>query len=251
MSGAPASLKSMHSAYEFWNNISSLLNLTYVIGREDYEIFRGYSNNNIQRKRNSGIYPATYRVNEAMKINARADIVSILAKKESALNYDLHSIFINDTKMVNDQANPIQYFVENYNLLHNEGRDVFTSDGDYTIKRTLVDAKYGIVPVSINRKKMSNTGREVFDSTKLNLQEMLVLNENMYLLKSIICYTGGGHYVAYYKCEDSDNWIYYNDLSKPLYIPLGLFDSFKDKNMPGYKITPLQACEQLFYFKIE
>ena len=100
---------------------------------------------------------------------------------------------------------------------------------------------------------MSSTGHEDFDSTKLNLGEMLVLDENMYLLKSIICHTnsGTGHYVAYYKCEDSDNWIYYNDLSKPLYIPLGPFDSFKDKVMPGYKITPLQACEQLFYFKIE
>jgi hypothetical protein len=115
MSGAPDSLKSTHSSYEFWNNISSLLNLTYVIGRQDYEIFRGYSNNNIQHKRNIGIYPADYKVYNSLKINGRAGIVNLLEEKESNLDYNTSTIFINDTKLINDQANPIQYFVENYN----------------------------------------------------------------------------------------------------------------------------------------
>ena len=76
----------------------------------------------------------------------------------------------------------------------------------YYVEQKISGTVHGILPIAIDR---NNNGRR--DRTDIELQTHVDLEDGTYELVSVICYVPG-HYVAYYKCNEGDNWIFYNDI---------------------------------------
>jgi hypothetical protein len=77
----------------------------------------------------------------------------------------------------------------------------------YSNERHYVGTVNGILPINIERL---NQDGSVSDNL-VNLETEIGMDDGNYELVSIICYVPG-HYVGYYKCHDTDEWIFYNDL---------------------------------------
>lgn len=92
----------------------------------------------------------------------------------------------------------------------------------YIKESKIKGTSYGILPIAVNRKKFTQNKdgslSYKMDEIQIDLEPSILLKSSnkSYELVSIICHTGGsgnsGHYTAYYKCNDSINWIFYNDL---------------------------------------
>jgi hypothetical protein len=80
-------------------------------------------------------------------------------------------------------------------------------DDMYTLEQNITGTVHGILPIGVYRGVYGGPR----DKTEIVLESHLELNDGVYTLVSVICYVPG-HYVGYYKCNDSEDWIYYNDL---------------------------------------
>ena len=86
-------------------------------------------------------------------------------------------------------------------------------DGDYIVDQTINGTVYGILPISVERRLYDKYNDTKRNKTPINLESHLELDDGLYALVSIICFVSNpSHYVGYYKCDEGDNWIFYNDL---------------------------------------
>jgi hypothetical protein len=86
-------------------------------------------------------------------------------------------------------------------------------DDYYIVEQTIAGTVYGILPISIERRIFDENNHTLRNKTKITLESHINLEDEVYELVSIVCFVSSpDHYVAYYKCDEGDNWIFYNDL---------------------------------------
>jgi rubrerythrin len=77
----------------------------------------------------------------------------------------------------------------------------------YINKRNYFGTEHGILPIGIDRLVGGGGG----NYSPLTFEREITMQDGHYELVSIICHVPG-HYVGYYKCRDTDEWIFYDDL---------------------------------------
>jgi hypothetical protein len=77
----------------------------------------------------------------------------------------------------------------------------------YILEQKIAGTVHGILPIGVYRGIYGGPR----DKTNIDLESHIELEDGIYQLVSVICYVPG-HYVAYYKCNEGDNWIFYNDI---------------------------------------
>lgn len=141
---------------------------------------------------------------------------------------------------------------ENYHIVPLEEFGLFAPiDTSHAFGKQLVSVQYGVLPIQIPRFA---TGQ--FDSSEIEIPELVQVSGEAYKLQSIIVYLEQlHHYVCYIRCTDQENsWIYYDGLKTKGSMQDSIinddFDTFISQSVPGSDKNPKEIATQLFYFKV-
>jgi hypothetical protein len=94
-----------------------------------------------------------------------------------------------------------------------DSRRNIRGNDNYMVEPKIVGTVYGILPISIERRIYDANNDTLRNQDEITLESHVQLDDGLYALVSIICFVSDpDHYVAYYKCDEGDNWIYYDDL---------------------------------------
>jgi len=88
-----------------------------------------------------------------------------------------------------------------------ESRRNNIGDDKYIVEQKITGTVHGILPIGVYRGNYGDSR----DKTDIVMESHVELDDGTYQLVSVICYVPG-HYVAYYKCNEGDDWIFYNDI---------------------------------------
>jgi len=196
-------LKNQQAPDELFLKIMDTINIKNIITNIRYTNLREYPS--APKRDNKSGYKDILDFNP---LNKDYNIINL-----SAL---LNNIFSSSDYIVNDQSK-MKYKTSIYECAKNPSNCI-----KYIQHETITGTSHGILPISINRKRYFKNKDGSFstrmDETRIRFEETIILKSSNkeYELVSVICHTGGsgnaGHYTAYYKCNDSTNWIFYNDL---------------------------------------
>jgi hypothetical protein len=111
-----------------------------------------------------------------------------------------------------------------------ESRRNNVGDDYYIVEQTIVGTVYGILPISVERRIYDSNNDTLRNQTEISLESHINLEDDgIYQLVSVICFVSDpDHYVAYYKCDQGDNWIFYDDLGIDLNKMIGGTDCKED-----------------------
>jgi hypothetical protein len=126
-------------------------------------------------------------------------------------------------------------------------------------QRTFQYKRFGeLVPIDIERMAGDSANGLDIITTPIILTEYMSLKtkssiQSEYRLVTVICNTGG-HYVSYIACDDTDQWMFYNDMirsEEDRIIPVGAFDDWWSTPIPGTEDkSPSEYATWLLYIKL-
>ena len=99
----------------------------------------------------------------------------------------------------------------------------------YIVEPKIAGTVYGILPISVERRIYDSNNDTLRNQTEISLESLVELDDGLYELVSIICFVSDpDHYIGYYKCDQGDNWIFYDDLGINLDKMVGDTDCKED-----------------------
>jgi hypothetical protein len=191
-------LKSTQAADEIYTNLINYIGIKNIKIKNDYRGFRGYTEEekNILMQQNPG--------RNRNQIDTFNPDVPEPPPRES----DIEEINIIILKPAEGSISP-QTLVSTplESRRNNRGNDY------YMVEPKIAGTVYGILPISIERRIFDSNNNTLRNKTEISLESHIELDDGLYALISVICFVSDpDHYVGYYKCNEGDNWIYYDDL---------------------------------------
>jgi hypothetical protein len=193
-------LKHTQAADEIFTNLSAYIGINNIKINQNYIGFRGYTE---EEKNNLMLQNPDRNRNQINTFNP--DIPEQPPRESTIENI---SIII---------LKPAEGILSPQELISRplESRRDDKGDDYYIVKQTIVGTVYGILPISVERRIFDSNNDTLRIDTEINLESYIKLDDDdeLYALVSIICFVSNpDHYVAYYKCDEGDNWIFYDDL---------------------------------------
>ena len=176
-----------------FNALTNMLNINDIIIQNKYVPFLGYSPENIARLQAE---------------NPERRILNTVEQGLARFGNNPHPERADTLTYTNMITLPI-YVIQSPSEIVNTQLPFQRNNNEYwySNERHYVGTVNGILPINIERL---NQDGSVSDNL-VNLETEIGMDDGNYELVSIICYVPG-HYVGYYKCHDTDEWIFYNDL---------------------------------------
>jgi hypothetical protein len=178
---------------QIFNSLTNMLNINDIIIHNKYVPFLGYSPENIKILKNK--YP------EIRKFDTLEEGIRKFGNNPHPVRADKFTF----TNMI---TLPIYLTRSPGELVNKELEHQRTNNQYWYInEKKYVGTVNSILPINIERLNQDNSVSDL----PVNLETKIGMDDGNYELVSIICYVPG-HYVGYYKCHDTDEWIFYNDL---------------------------------------
>jgi hypothetical protein len=191
-------LKSTQAADEIYTSLTNYIGIKNIKIKNDYKGFRGYTEEqkNILMQENPG--------RNRNQIDTFNPDIPEPPPRES----DIGEINIIILKPAEGSLSPQELISTPL-----ESRRDDRGDDYYIVEQTIAGTVYGILPISIERRIYDNNNDTLRNKTQITLESHINLEDEVYELVSIVCFVSSpDHYVAYYKCDEGDNWIFYDDL---------------------------------------
>jgi hypothetical protein len=207
-------LKETQAADEIFTSLTNYIGVNNIKIKNDYRGFRGYTEEekNILMAQNPG--------RNRNQIDTFDPDMPELPPRESTV--EKFNIII--LKPAEGSLSPQKLVSTPLELRRND------RDNDYYIvEPKIVGTVYGILPISVERRIYDSNNDTLRNKTEISFESLVELDDGLYELVSIICFVSDpDHYIGYYKCDEGDNWVFYDDLGINLDKMVGGTDCKED-----------------------